>query len=46
MDECKPLRHGARHELRRAGIGGRDLHPFTLELNLSNSMTHSRVTLV
>jgi len=49
VDECKPLAAG---ELLcavvpmvaapGARVGGRGLHSFTLELNLSNSRTHSR----
>ena len=41
MDECKPLVPGVMAFLHERGLRGRGSHSFTLELNLSNSGTHS-----
>ena len=51
MNKCTPLAVGLAQAMVRAGadpnvsgkqgIAGRGLHSFTLELNLSNSRTHS-----
>jgi len=47
IDFWQALRQGGRGHVLRAilrgvpGAGGRGLHSFTLELNLSNSRTHS-----
>ena len=46
VSECKPLVRGAGAVQRSpGGGGGRGLHSFTLELNLSTSRTHSWVQL-
>jgi hypothetical protein len=45
VDECKPLAEGHAHVERYyptyGRVHGRGFHSFTLELNLSNSRTHS-----
>jgi len=47
VDGCKPLVRGEppRHHSLHRRAPGRGLHSFMLELNLSNSRTHSRVKL-